>query len=140
MHWNLMVAGFFSYSLYLLLLVIDCPNQYNAIHCKLTNKNSVYNKWYHTYRNSLENLNQFIDKFTKKLLQCMTIDYRSTILYGMTTLWTRLAPTHISNDILFCQRFLNILLINISINIDSFFYILNDKNMAFELTFHYTYA
>ena len=29
-----------------------------------TNKN-VYNKWYRTYHNSLENLNQFTDKFTK---------------------------------------------------------------------------
>ena len=49
--------------MYFLLLVIDFPNQYKTIHCKSTNKNSVCNKLYHTYYNSLENLNQFIDKF-----------------------------------------------------------------------------
>ena len=48
---------------YLLLLAIDFIDQYNTIHCKSTNKNSAYNKWYYTYHNSLETLNQFIDKF-----------------------------------------------------------------------------
>ena len=47
------------------LLVIDFPDQYKTIHCKSTNKNSVYNKLYHIYHNSLENLNQFIYKFIK---------------------------------------------------------------------------
>ena len=56
-HWNLMAAGIWLYSLYLLLLVIDLPDQYKTIHCKSTNKNSVCN--------SLENLNKFIDKFPK---------------------------------------------------------------------------
>ena len=58
-----MAAGFKSYLLYLLLLVIDFPDQYKTIHCKSTNKNSVFNKWYDSYYNSLENLNQFINKF-----------------------------------------------------------------------------
>ena len=53
------------YSMYVLLLVIDFPDQCKTIHCKSTNKNSVYNKWYHTYHNSLENFNQFIDKLPK---------------------------------------------------------------------------
>ena len=61
-----MTAGLYLYSMYLLLLLIDFPDQYKAINCKSTNKSSVCNKWYHTYHNSLENLNQFIDKFTKK--------------------------------------------------------------------------
>ena len=30
-------------------------------------------EWYHTDHNSLENLNQFIDKFPKNLLQCMCV-------------------------------------------------------------------
>ena len=60
-----MAAGLLSYSLYLLSLVIDFPDQYKTIHCKSANKISVCNKWYHTYHNSLETLNQFIDKFTK---------------------------------------------------------------------------
>ena len=64
-HWNLMSARLLSNSLYLILLGIDLPDQYNTIHCKLTNKSRVYNKWYHTYHNSLENLNQFNYKFRK---------------------------------------------------------------------------
>ena len=53
------------YSMYLLLLVIDFPDQYKTMHCKPINQNSVCNKWYHTYHNSLENPNQFIDEFPK---------------------------------------------------------------------------
>ena len=49
--------------MYFLLLVI--PIQYKTSHCKSTNKNSVCNNRYHTYHNSLENLNKFIHKFTK---------------------------------------------------------------------------
>ena len=63
--WNVMAAVLLLYSLYLLLLVIDYSDQYKTIHCKSTNKNSVCNKLYHIYHNSLENLNQFNDKFTK---------------------------------------------------------------------------
>ena len=48
-----------------MLLVIDLPDQYKAIHCKPTNKISVCNKCFNTYHNSLENFNQFIDKFPK---------------------------------------------------------------------------
>ena len=33
-----MAAGLQLYSLYFLLLVIDFPDQYKTIHCKLTNK------------------------------------------------------------------------------------------------------
>ena len=58
-----MAAGLQLYSLYLLLLVIYFPDQYKTIHCKSLNINSVRNKWYHTHPNSLENLNQLIDKF-----------------------------------------------------------------------------
>ena len=61
-----MAVGLQLYSLYLILLVIDFPDQYKAIHCKSTDKYNVCNKWYHIYHNSLENLNQFIDKFPKK--------------------------------------------------------------------------
>ena len=43
----------------MLLLSIDFPDQYKAIHCKSTNKNSVCNN--HNHHNSLENLN--VDKF-----------------------------------------------------------------------------
>ena len=60
-----MAAGLQLYSLFLLLLVIDFPDQLETINCKSTNKDSVCNKWYQTYHNSLENLNQFIYKFTK---------------------------------------------------------------------------
>ena len=49
----------------LLLLLINILDQYKTIHCKSTNKNIVWNKRYHTYQNSLKNLNQFIHKFTK---------------------------------------------------------------------------
>ena len=52
--------------MYLLLLVIDFPDQYKTIHYKSTNKNSIFNKWFHTFHNSLENLNQFYDKFPRK--------------------------------------------------------------------------
>ena len=62
-----MAAGLLSYSLYLLLLVVDFHDQYKTIYCKSTNKNSVCNKWYHIYHNSIENLNQFIDELTKKI-------------------------------------------------------------------------
>ena len=51
----------------MLSLVINFNDKYNTVNCKLTNKNSVYHKWYHTYQHSLENLNQFIDKFPKKI-------------------------------------------------------------------------
>ena len=70
-----MVAGLQLYSLYLLLLVIDFPDQYKTIHCKLTNKNSLCNKWYHTYHNSLENLNQFADKFIKTFYRVVLRKY-----------------------------------------------------------------
>ena len=50
--------------MYFLLLVIDFSNQYKTIHCKSTNKSSVCNEWYHTFHHSLENIYQFIDKFT----------------------------------------------------------------------------
>ena len=40
-------------------------SQYKIINCKSTDKNSICNKWYHTYHNSLENVNKFIDKFSK---------------------------------------------------------------------------
>ena len=66
-HWNLMAEGLLLYSLHLLLLVNDFPDQYKTIHCKSTNKNIVCNKWYHTNHISLENLNQFIYKFTKNV-------------------------------------------------------------------------
>ena len=39
-----MAAEFQLYSLYLLVVVIDFPDQYKIINCKSTNKNSVYNK------------------------------------------------------------------------------------------------
>ena len=61
-HWYLMAEELKLYSLYLSLLVIGFPDQYKTIHCKSTNKNSVGNKWYHTFYNPLENLNQFVDK------------------------------------------------------------------------------
>ena len=62
-----MVAGSLFHSLYLLSLVIDFHNKYKIkyINCKSTNKNSVCNEWYHTYHNSLEDLNQFVNKFPK---------------------------------------------------------------------------
>ena len=47
------------------LLVLYFPVEYKTIYCKSTNKNNVCNKWYHTYHNSLENLNQYIGKFPK---------------------------------------------------------------------------
>ena len=40
-------------------------SQYKTIHCKTRNKNSVCKIRYHTYHNALENLNQFIYRFTK---------------------------------------------------------------------------
>ena len=49
----------------MLLLVIDLSDKYKTIHCKSTNENIACNKWYHTYYNSLKNLNQFIYEFTK---------------------------------------------------------------------------
>ena len=63
-----MAAGLWLYSLYLLLLLIDFPDQYKTNKCKPTNKNSICSKWNHTYHNSLENLNQFIDKYPKTFL------------------------------------------------------------------------
>ena len=38
LHWNLRATGLQLYSLYLLLLVIDFPDQYKTFHCKTTNK------------------------------------------------------------------------------------------------------
>ena len=51
--------------MYLLLLVINFLDELKTIHSKSLNKSIVCNIFYHTYHNSLENLNQFIDKFTK---------------------------------------------------------------------------
>ena len=61
-----MTTGLILYSLY--FFISGFPYQYNtihSIHCKSRNKNSVCNKWCYTQHNSLENLNQFIDKFPK---------------------------------------------------------------------------
>ena len=63
------------YLLYLLLLVIYLPDQYNTIHYKLTNKSSVCNKGYHTYHNSWENLNQSFYKFKKTFYSVDISDY-----------------------------------------------------------------
>ena len=69
-----MSAGLQLYSLYLLLLVIDFPDQYNTIHCKLANENSVCDKLYHTSHNSLENLSQFTNEFINCILMCLLDD------------------------------------------------------------------
>ena len=68
--------------MYFSLLVIDLPNQYKTIHCKSIYKNNVYNKWYQTYHNSLESLNQFIYKFPKTFysVQC-TVHWTVRLVY-----------------------------------------------------------
>ena len=55
------------------VIISNFPDQYKTVHCKSTNKNRVCNKWYHTYHNSLENFNQFIDKFPKFFYSEITI-------------------------------------------------------------------
>ena len=51
--------------IYLLFLVIEIPDQNKTINCKSKIKNSVCNKWYNFYYNSLEKLNQYNDELTK---------------------------------------------------------------------------
>ena len=73
------------------LLVIDFLDQYKTIHCKSTNKTSVYNKWYHTNHNSLKNLDQSIDKFTK-ISQCSNkastvIDLRGSCIRNLSKIF-----------------------------------------------------
>ena len=80
-----MAAGLQLYSLYLLLLSIDFPDQYKTIHCEYTNENCVCNKWYHTYHNSLENINHFIHRFSKIIYSEGRIgqhDFKQLILLG----------------------------------------------------------
>ena len=78
--------------------------QYKTIHCKSTNKNNFCNKWYHTYQNSLENLNQFIMQFLKTFYSVLYIDNKIIqyqewlcgVVYGFVTRITRLnwSKTH----------------------------------------------
>ena len=42
--------------------------QYGGLHIHFTFQSSVCKKWYHTYHNSLENLNQCIYKLTRNFL------------------------------------------------------------------------
>ena len=70
--------------MYLFLSVIYFHYLYKKIHCKSTHKSSVCNKWHHTYHNSYENLNQFIDKSPSIFYSAMhckikSIDCRMTI-------------------------------------------------------------
>ena len=70
-----MAALLYLNSLFLLSLVIDFPDQYKTIHCKSTNKSIVCNKWYRTYHDSLENIDQLIDKFTKTFYSVINHDF-----------------------------------------------------------------
>ena len=71
----------------LLLLVIYFSHQYMTIHCKSTNKNSVYNK----YIILTINLNQFIYRFTKTFYSVLKINIKDlrklAISQGIYSFW-----------------------------------------------------
>ena len=64
---------FYGCRIVIIFIVIDFPDQYKTIHCESTNKSRAYNKLYHTYHNSLENLNKFIHKFPKTFYSVNTL-------------------------------------------------------------------